>query len=147
MLFSCTGSRPTSLISCFSYSAKNDCNYLLFICVIINYFALGRVSNSSPSSPFSMLRVQQKIEVGLEVLQYFTTHKWCFKNEKFLRIRDSMCPEDKKEFNMDFKVVEDLPYLRHCILGARQYLLKEPLENLPKARRTIKMLVHMLTLM
>ncbi|KAK6627380.1 hypothetical protein RUM44_009857 [Polyplax serrata] len=87
-----------------------------------------------------MLRVQQKIEVGLEVLQYFTTHKWCFKNEKFLRIRDSMCPEDKKEFNMDFKVVEDLPYLRHCILGARQYLLKEPLENLPKARRTIKIL-------
>lgn len=86
-----------------------------------------------------MIRVQKKIEVGLEVLQYFTTHKWNFKNEKFLRIRDTMCPEDKKEFNMDFRAVEDMPYLRSCILGAREYVLKEPPENLPRARKMIKL--------
>ena len=86
-----------------------------------------------------MVRVQKKIEVGLEVLQYFTTHVWRFKNEKFLKVRDSMCLEDKKEFSIDFKSVDDYSYIKSCLMGARKYILKEPCENLPRARTKIRM--------
>lgn len=85
-----------------------------------------------------MIRVQNKIHDGLEVLQYFTTHKWIFKNDRFLDVRDTMTPEEKRMFSIDFNAVEDKDYIKICMLGARQYCVKEPLENLPKARRLIK---------
>lgn len=85
-----------------------------------------------------MIHVQKKIEVGLEVLQYFTTHKWKFKNEKFIQIREKMCPEDKKEFNLNFKEIKEYTYLRNAMLGAREHTCKDPLDNLPRARRMIK---------
>lgn len=87
-----------------------------------------------------MIHVQNKIHDGLEVLQYFTTHKWDFKNERFLNVRDSMSPADKKTFLIDFFIIDELEYLKLCFLGARQYCVKEPLENLPRARRVIRIL-------
>lgn len=88
---------------------------------------------------FSMIRVQNRIALGLEYLQYFTTRQWCFMNKNFLDLRDEMHPEDKKLFPIDFKAIETLPYLADCLTGARVFCLKEPLKNLPRARRMIKM--------
>lgn len=86
-----------------------------------------------------MIRVQNKISDGLEVLQYFTTHRWIFRNEKFLAVRDEMVPEEKKSFDIDFKSVDHIEYMKNCMVGARLYCIKDPLETLPKARRLMKM--------
>ncbi|XP_014261584.1 putative fatty acyl-CoA reductase CG5065 [Cimex lectularius] len=87
-----------------------------------------------------MLKVQKKIQDGLEVLQYFTTRQWQFSNDNILRMRESLSQNDKEVFNLDFERVEVDPYLTSCILGARQYLLKEDLKSLPRCRRNLAVL-------
>jgi len=86
----------------------------------------------------SMLRVQQKISDGLRVLQYFTLRNWDFTNDRLLALRESLSDVDRKEFNMDFEKMDMDVYFRDCILGARQYCLKEDPATIPKARKTLK---------
>lgn len=87
-----------------------------------------------------MLRIQRRIQDGLDVLQYFTTREWIFCNDKFISMRDSMNPVDKKIFSIDFEKVETTPYLTDCVLGARMYLMKEDPSSLPRCRRNLKIL-------
>lgn len=85
-----------------------------------------------------MVRVQKKIYVGLGVLQFFTTRQWNFRSDNFKRIYDLLLPEEKIIFNMNTDEVDEIEYLKNCILGGRQYCLKEPLSTLPKARFQLK---------
>ncbi|KAK1116985.1 hypothetical protein K0M31_017034 [Melipona bicolor] len=82
-----------------------------------------------------MVRLQNRISVGLEVLQYFTTREWVFHNTNLLIMWGEMSPKDKKIFPIDFLSIDDTAYIKTCILGARQYCMKENLSTLPKARR------------
>ncbi|KAF3421944.1 hypothetical protein E2986_04187 [Frieseomelitta varia] len=82
-----------------------------------------------------MVRLQNRISVGLEVLQYFTTREWVFHNTNLLIMWGEMSAEDKKIFPIDFLSIDDATYIKTCILGARQYCMKENLSTLPKARR------------
>lgn len=86
----------------------------------------------------SMLRVQQKISDGLRVLQYFTMRKWDFTNDRLLALRESMNDVDRHEFNMDFEKMDINDYFKKCILGARQYCLREDPATIPRARKTLK---------
>lgn len=88
-----------------------------------------------------MVQIQRKIQNGLEVLQHFTTREWIFRNDKFISMRDSMNPVDKKIFPIDFENVETVPYISQCTLGTRIYLMKEDLSSLPRCRRNLKMYV------
>lgn len=85
-----------------------------------------------------MLRVQQKISDGLRVLQYFTTRNWDFSNERLVALRESLNETDRNEFNMDFEKMEMGTYFRDCILGARQYCLKEDPATIPRSRKILK---------
>lgn len=81
-----------------------------------------------------MVRVQKKIYIGLQMLQYFTTRQWSFVNNNAREITKKLNEEEKKIFYVD-NVRADVPvYFKNCILGARQYVMKEPLSTLPKAR-------------
>ncbi|KAL1117018.1 hypothetical protein AAG570_004346 [Ranatra chinensis] len=88
--------------------------------------------------PF-MLRIQRRIQDGLDVLQYFTTRQWNFKNDKILQLRDSMNDYDKEHFNLDFEKVKPAEYIKGCVLGAREFLFKEDPSTLPRSRRILKM--------
>jgi len=87
-----------------------------------------------------MVRVQTKIAVGLEVLQYFTTRQWSFKNDKLLALRADLKGPDKETFAMPFEEVETVQYMTDSVLGARHYLMKEDPATIPRARRTLNML-------
>jgi alcohol-forming fatty acyl-CoA reductase len=89
--------------------------------------------------PRFMIRVQKKIYVGLGVLQFFTTRQWDFRSDNFKAVYAKLSAEEKKIFNMNTEEVETLEYLKYCILGGRQYCLKEPLSTLPKARLQLKL--------
>lgn len=86
----------------------------------------------------SMVRIQKRISVGLEVLQYFTTREWIFHNNNLLIMFGEMSPKDKEMFTFDFLRIDDGEYLKSCILGARQYCMKENLSSLPRARNQQK---------
>lgn len=51
-------------------------------------------------------------------------------------------PKDKEIFPMDFLIIDEVEYMKHCILGARQFCMKEDLSTLPKARRHQRMYVY-----
>jgi len=87
-----------------------------------------------------MVRIQKRISVGLEVLQYFTTREWIFHNNKIITIFDDLSPEDKKIFRTFIPSDTDkVEYIKNVILGTRQYCMKEDLSSLPRARRHQKM--------
>lgn len=85
-----------------------------------------------------MVRVQKKITDGLRVLQYFTMRNWDFTNHRLLALNECLNNVDRKEFDMDFEQLDVDLYFQNCILGARQYCLKEDPASIPKSRRMLK---------
>nr|CAD7431212.1 unnamed protein product [Timema monikensis] len=90
-----------------------------------------------------MVRLQKRIRVGLGVLEHFTTTKWKFKMSRVINMSESMRDTDKELFYIT-NVKQDIDkYMLDCILGARQYLMKEPLSSLPSARIHMKRLYYL----
>ncbi|ALC42317.1 CG30427 [Drosophila busckii] len=81
-----------------------------------------------------MVHVQNKIAVGLEMLQFFTTRSWDFKSTRFEQIYKDISEKDRQIFKINTNDVDDYEYMKISILGGRQYVMKEPLTSLPKAR-------------
>ncbi|XP_073965239.1 putative fatty acyl-CoA reductase CG5065 [Choristoneura fumiferana] len=82
-----------------------------------------------------MVRTQKRISYGLEVLQYYTTKEWHFKNDNFVALRKSLSQWDDDTFYTDIKMVNWSSYLRDYVRGAREYCCKEDPATLPRARR------------
>ncbi|XP_017865091.1 PREDICTED: putative fatty acyl-CoA reductase CG5065 [Drosophila arizonae] len=87
-----------------------------------------------------MVRVQTKISVGLEVLQFFTTRSWDFKSTHFQQIYKDISEADRKIFKINTDDVDDYEYLKTSILGGRQYVMKEPMTSLPRSRIQLRFL-------
>ncbi|XP_065369885.1 putative fatty acyl-CoA reductase CG5065 isoform X1 [Calliphora vicina] len=86
-----------------------------------------------------MIKVQNKISTGLDVLQFFTLHAWSFKSDNYGALWKNLTAKDKEIFNMDMDPKEtEEEYMINCAKGARQFILKEKLEDLPKARLHLK---------
>ncbi|KAJ9597179.1 hypothetical protein L9F63_026931, partial [Diploptera punctata] len=86
-----------------------------------------------------MVRIQNRISVGLGILHYFALRSWKFDNNKLLDTIKALPEEDRKTFytyDIDYDV---RTYMLHSMIGARVYLLKEPLSSIPNARRQLFM--------
>ncbi|XP_020298170.1 putative fatty acyl-CoA reductase CG5065 [Pseudomyrmex gracilis] len=94
-----------------------------------------------------MVRIQKRISVGLEVLQYFTTRNWKFCNDKRIAMANKLSPADQKIFPSAIHHHDEDKYCKDIILGIRQYCMKEDLSTLPKARRHQKVMyvIHITT--
>lgn len=86
-----------------------------------------------------MVRVQKRIQVGMHVLQYFTTRKWIFRNENTKGLTEKLNEKEQKIFFMNNVRPDTTQYMKDVLLGARQFCMKEPLSTLPKARFQLKM--------
>lgn len=87
----------------------------------------------------SMVRVQKRIAVGMEVLQYFTMRGWNFKIENSKSLIQNMSESDQNKFYLHNIDVDIEKYMIQIMLGARQYCMKEPLINLDRARYHLKL--------
>lgn len=94
----------------------------------------------------SMRHVQRRVCDGLDVLQFFTTRDWVFETENSAKVIRQQSPADAKIFPVDESKVDIDQLLLDSLLGGRQYLLKEPLSTLPKARTQLKWWVVFLDL-
>ncbi|KXJ73600.1 hypothetical protein RP20_CCG015450 [Aedes albopictus] len=92
--------------------------------------------------PF-MIKIQKRISQGLEVLQYYTTKVWIFKNDNMRAMYSRLSEDDREKFYFDMSHVHWPTYFLNYIMGVRQYVLKEPPETLPKARKLLKKLYIM----
>jgi len=86
-----------------------------------------------------MVRVQRRIAVGMDVLQYFTIGNWYFKIEKAKTLINDLNEKDTKTFYLHNTEVDIEKYMIQVLLGARLYCMKEPLANLDRARFHLKL--------
>lgn len=112
---------------------------ILYPNILLYFFCSFIATDNLWRFPNFKIRVQKKIFVGLGVLQFFTTRQWNFRSDNFKAIYENLSAEEKVIFNMNTEEVDQVIYLKHCILGGRQYCLKEPNSSLPKARIQLKM--------
>lgn len=91
-----------------------------------------------------MVRIQKRISDGLDLLQEFTTRQWIFDTTEFAKLWAEMTPMDKKMFSVMDESGDVTEYVKKCIIGAKQFCMKEKLENLPKARMQHRLLVDLI---
>ncbi|XP_036147918.1 putative fatty acyl-CoA reductase CG5065 isoform X3 [Monomorium pharaonis] len=91
------------------------------------------------NKPF-LVRVQNRVSSGLELLQYYTMKQWIFRNDNLRELQHRLCPADKETFFMDTKLINWNEYLLAYVLGTRQYCLKDDPSTLPRARRVFRYL-------
>ncbi|KAK7788972.1 hypothetical protein R5R35_013984 [Gryllus longicercus] len=94
-----------------------------------------------------MVRLQRRVRVGLELLQYFTTRQWRFATARARSLEARLGPRERRLLRLSVRDLDVEAALRAMLLGTRQFCFKEPLSSLPRARRHIKMLyvIHQLT--
>jgi fatty acyl-CoA reductase len=85
-----------------------------------------------------MVKIQRRIQGGLDVLQYYTTKEWVFRNENLKALPRTLTEKDREIFYTDIKMLDWDVYIRNFVLGTRHYYLKEDPATLPKARRHIR---------
>jgi alcohol-forming fatty acyl-CoA reductase len=72
------------------------------------------------------------------VFEYYVNNQWDFDNTNADIIRAKLNKTEKSIYRCDAEGVDIYKYFENCVLGARRYLLKQPDEMLPKARRMMK---------
>uniref|UniRef100_A0A182PEG6 Fatty acyl-CoA reductase n=1 Tax=Anopheles epiroticus TaxID=199890 RepID=A0A182PEG6_9DIPT len=92
--------------------------------------------------PF-LVKVQKRISAGLTILQYYTTKEWIFRCDNTKSLYQRLSHDDRKRFYFDVSEINYQTYLHDFILGARQYILKEAPETLPRARKLLRKLYIM----
>lgn len=51
-----------------------------------------------------MVKIQKRVNYGLEVLQYYTTKEWFFTNDYFVSLREKISKQDNETFYTDMNV-------------------------------------------
>uniref|UniRef100_A0A0A9YAJ6 Fatty acyl-CoA reductase n=1 Tax=Lygus hesperus TaxID=30085 RepID=A0A0A9YAJ6_LYGHE len=83
--------------------------------------------------PF-LMRIQNRIKVGCVVLQYFTMRTWLVDTDHCTSLHDYKSKEEQEIYflsNIDLDVDR---MMKNCLLGTKQYCLREPLSTLRSAR-------------
>ncbi|CAD1478132.1 unnamed protein product, partial [Heterotrigona itama] len=81
-----------------------------------------------------MLKIYKKIHKFMDVLNYFSTKEWKFSNDNIKGLLSKMTKEDRENFAFDVTEIDWDHYFRMYVRGIRMYLIKDPLDTLPKAR-------------
>ncbi|XP_022824114.1 putative fatty acyl-CoA reductase CG5065 [Spodoptera litura] len=82
-----------------------------------------------------MINLQKRISHGLNVLQYYTTKEWHFRNNNYKGLRNRITPEDNDVFYTDASTLNPDEYLKNYVLGTRKFCCHEDPANLPRAKK------------
>ncbi|XP_063696526.1 putative fatty acyl-CoA reductase CG5065 [Culicoides brevitarsis] len=82
-------------------------------------------------------KVQRKIKAAMEAIHYFITHTFEICNFNYMNLSNFVNDADKKTF--DIRIMEEKKnrpdFNKNAIVHIRKYLLKDPDETLPAARK------------
>ncbi|XP_022194362.1 fatty acyl-CoA reductase 1 [Nilaparvata lugens] len=87
-----------------------------------------------------LCRVQERINKGFEVFEYYANNQWEFRNDQIHHMRKIMNRRERFEYKIDGEDMDLYKYFEDCILAARIYILKEMPETLPGARRHMRIM-------
>ncbi|XP_053971914.1 putative fatty acyl-CoA reductase CG5065 [Hylaeus volcanicus] len=104
-------------------------------------YVLDAIIGLTGNKPF-LVRVQHKISAGMELLRYYTTTRWEFRNDRVRELCLELNPSDREEFFMDTRMYSWDEYLCRYMLGIRKYCLKDDPSTIPRARKVIRYLYY-----
>ncbi|KAJ2942775.1 hypothetical protein O0L34_g14963 [Tuta absoluta] len=87
-----------------------------------------------------LMRVHRRINKGFEVFEYYTNNQWDFKSDKGQMIRKKLNEREHKEYKVDAEGADIPQYFEDCVVAARRYILKEPDDTIPAAKRHMKVM-------
>ncbi|XP_076643125.1 putative fatty acyl-CoA reductase CG5065 [Halictus rubicundus] len=87
-----------------------------------------------------MCRVQRRIQKGFEVFEYYANHQWDFDNSNMYEIRDRLNAVEYEKYQLHGDDMDIDAYFEACIRAARVFILNEPPETLPAARRHLRIM-------
>lgn len=87
----------------------------------------------------SMCRVQRRIQKGFEVFEYYANNQWDFENTNIADVRNQFNRLEYETYQLHGDDMDIDAYFETCIRAARMYILNEPPETLPAARRHLRM--------
>nr|XP_012220659.1 PREDICTED: putative fatty acyl-CoA reductase CG5065 [Linepithema humile] len=87
-----------------------------------------------------LCRVHRRIMKGFEVLEYYGNNQWDFVNNHVLDIRKKINETEKRLYQVHGDDMDIDAYFEDCIRAARIYILNEPPETLPAARRHLRVM-------
>lgn len=81
-----------------------------------------------------LVKGYQKLNKFAAVIAYFATQEWEFKNDNVQALWQRLNKTDKELFEFSMKLLNWDSYFYTYVRGARIYLLKDPLETIPKGK-------------
>ncbi|XP_039314065.1 putative fatty acyl-CoA reductase CG5065 isoform X2 [Solenopsis invicta] len=87
-----------------------------------------------------MCRVQRRINKGFEVFEYYANNQWDFENTYVEDLRKKINRTEYKNYQIHGDDLDIDAYFADCIRSARVYVLNEPPETLPAARRHLRVM-------
>lgn len=82
-----------------------------------------------------MVATNHKITKFYDLLAYFGTNNWGFKDDNVLDLWQQLSVEDKTIYPFDIAGMDWDQHAQNHILGLRVHVVKDPIESLTKARR------------
>jgi fatty acyl-CoA reductase len=83
------------------------------------------------------VRIQDRLAKAVATLEYFTSNEWHFHNDNIFMLLSKMSEEDKRTFCFDARSIDWKKYTLNYCLGVKEFVLKEDIAELPRARRAL----------
>lgn len=90
-----------------------------------------------------MLKISKRFKMAADTGEYFSMHEWNFgvNNINKMTRAAQETQLDANEFNCDISTLDWDAYLEKYILGIRQFVLKDDMSSLSKARKKLKKII------
>lgn len=90
-----------------------------------------------------MLKISKRFKVAADTGEYFAMHEWNFGVNNINRMTRAAqeTQMDANEFNCDISAINWDTFFERYIRGIRQFLLKDDMSSLPKARRKLQKII------
>ncbi|XP_044764594.1 uncharacterized protein LOC123321154 [Coccinella septempunctata] len=87
-----------------------------------------------------MVKGYQKLNKFTKIVSQFSTREWKFKNDNLQALWRKLEPEDRRLYPFSMKNFDWTDYVYFYVRGVRVYLLKDPLDTVPKGRTKFRLL-------
>ncbi|XP_045770373.1 putative fatty acyl-CoA reductase CG5065 [Maniola jurtina] len=90
-----------------------------------------------------MIQVIKRLSNGLEVLEYYNTRTWVFKNDFLKSLPNQITKEENEIFSTNILAMEVEQYMKNYLKGIREFCCNEDDSSLPRARILHKRLYYL----
>jgi len=84
------------------------------------------------------MNIYRHINRSIQTLQFFISNEWSWDNAEYSQILKALPSEDRENFDFDMRKIDWKSYYEALTLGVKVYVLKDDLNELPKAKRLMR---------